>query len=206
VSAIEPLYVSAGFALYLNRRAILEGWDIELQLRRLDERLRGVATAVLAAAAVGLAVLLAPPPALAADKSAKQEIAEVLKAPEFQEYRDAKVWRDRREQKDRKREQPDLGFWSNLGLFLAEITEALVWIAVAVGIVGLALVLAAGARMARTRAAGLPSAGCAVRARARARVAARRRRGRGGRAGARGPAARSALAPLSRRALGAGAP
>jgi hypothetical protein len=65
----------------------------------------------------------------------------VLKAPEFQEYREAKVWRDRREQKDRKREQPDLGFWSNLGLFLAEITEALVWIAVAVGIVGLALVL-----------------------------------------------------------------
>jgi hypothetical protein len=141
VSAVEPLYVCAGFALYLNRRAILEGWDIELQLRRLDERLRGVATAVLAAAAVGLAVLLAPPPALAADKSAKQEIAEVLKAPEFQEYREAKVWRDRREQKDRKREQPDLGFWSNLGLFLAEITEALVWIAVAVGIVGLALVL-----------------------------------------------------------------
>jgi hypothetical protein len=141
VSAVEPLYVCAGFALYLNRRAILEGWDIELQLRRLDERLRGVAVAALAAVAVGLAALCAPSPAVAADKSAKEEIAEVLKAPEFQEYREAKVWRDRRAQKDRKRGEPDLGFWSNFGLFLAEITEALVWIAVALGVVGLVLFL-----------------------------------------------------------------
>ncbi|HSD52831.1 MAG TPA: DUF4129 domain-containing protein [Burkholderiales bacterium] len=141
VSAVEPLYVCAGFALYLNRRAILEGWDIELQLRRLDERLRGIAVAALAAVAFGLAALLASPPAVAAERSASEEIREVLKAPEFQEYREAKVWRDRRGEKDRKRGEPDLGFWSNFGLFLAEITESLVWIAVALGIVALALVL-----------------------------------------------------------------
>jgi hypothetical protein len=141
VSAVEPLYVCAGFALYLNRRAILEGWDIELQLRRLDERLRSVAAAALAAAAIGLAALLAPAPAPAAEQSAREEIAEVLKAPEFQEYREARVWRDRRDGKDRRRGEADGGFWSNLGLLFAEIAEALVWIAVALGAVGLALVL-----------------------------------------------------------------
>jgi hypothetical protein len=141
VCAIEPLYVCAGFALYLNRRAILEGWDIELQLRRLDERLRGAAVAALAALALGLAALAAPLPADAADRTAKQEITEVLKAPEFQEYREGKTWRYRGETKDAKRSAANADFWSNLGLFFAEIAEALVWIAAALAVVGLVLAL-----------------------------------------------------------------
>ena len=141
VSAIEPLYVCAGFALYLNRRAILEGWDIELALRRLDERLRHAVAAVLAAAVLGFAALGAPAPSLAAEKSAQQEIAEVLKAPEFQEYREGKTWRYRGETKDAKRAPADLDFWSNIGLFLAEIAEAAVWIAAAIAVVALALAL-----------------------------------------------------------------
>lgn len=35
----EPLFVAAGFGLYLNRRTQLEGWDIELAFRRLATRL-----------------------------------------------------------------------------------------------------------------------------------------------------------------------
>jgi hypothetical protein len=31
---LEPFYVSAGFAMYLNRRAELEAWDIEQEFRR----------------------------------------------------------------------------------------------------------------------------------------------------------------------------
>jgi hypothetical protein len=31
---IEPFYVAAGFGMYLNRRAELEGWDIEQEFRR----------------------------------------------------------------------------------------------------------------------------------------------------------------------------
>ena len=34
VFVIEPFYVAAGFALYLNRRAELEAWDIEQELKR----------------------------------------------------------------------------------------------------------------------------------------------------------------------------
>ena len=31
---LEPFYVGAGFAIYLNRRAELEAWDIEQEFRR----------------------------------------------------------------------------------------------------------------------------------------------------------------------------
>jgi hypothetical protein len=39
LSIVEPLYVAAGFALYLNRRTHLECWDIELAFRRIAEHL-----------------------------------------------------------------------------------------------------------------------------------------------------------------------
>lgn len=35
---IAPLYVCCGFALYLNKRTWLEGWDLELGLRRIGQR------------------------------------------------------------------------------------------------------------------------------------------------------------------------
>ncbi len=38
ISLIEPFYVAGGFALYLNRRVMLEAWDIELALKRLATR------------------------------------------------------------------------------------------------------------------------------------------------------------------------
>jgi hypothetical protein len=31
---VEPFYAAAGFAMYLSRRADLEAWDIEQDLRR----------------------------------------------------------------------------------------------------------------------------------------------------------------------------
>jgi len=34
VAYLEPFYVAAGFAMYLNRRAELEAWDIEQEFRR----------------------------------------------------------------------------------------------------------------------------------------------------------------------------
>jgi len=37
-SIVEPFYMASGFALYLNRRSELEGWDIELAFRHLSSR------------------------------------------------------------------------------------------------------------------------------------------------------------------------
>ena len=38
VAFLEPFYVAAGFAMYLNRRAELEAWDIEQEFRRAFAR------------------------------------------------------------------------------------------------------------------------------------------------------------------------
>lgn len=56
VSVIEPFYVAAGFALYLNRRVGLEAWDVELALRRLERRLAQAAATARPAAAILLAL------------------------------------------------------------------------------------------------------------------------------------------------------
>ncbi|MHC8324310.1 DUF4129 domain-containing protein [Pseudomonas sp. GB2N2] len=53
----EPIYVACGFSLYLNRRTVLEAWDIELVFRRLRQRVSSVAVTSL------LAVLLLMPAA-----------------------------------------------------------------------------------------------------------------------------------------------
>ncbi|HUQ73775.1 MAG TPA: DUF4129 domain-containing protein [Burkholderiales bacterium] len=83
VLILEPFYVAAGFALYLNRRTLLEGWDLEVALRRLAAR---------AAPVVLLLVIGALPLAALAQKDPKAEIAEVLKAPEFGYEREALRW------------------------------------------------------------------------------------------------------------------
>ncbi|MFD2157599.1 DUF4129 domain-containing protein [Rubritalea tangerina] len=38
ITLIEPFYVGAGFAMYINSRTITEGWDIELAFKRMSER------------------------------------------------------------------------------------------------------------------------------------------------------------------------
>ncbi len=81
IALIEPLYVAGGFALYLARRTQLEGWDLEVQLRRSAQRtdqpeatqpsaLSPAVTALLALS-LGLALLLAVPgPSSAQSESA----------------------------------------------------------------------------------------------------------------------------------------
>ncbi len=39
IAVVEPFFVASGFALYLNRRTHLEGWDIELRFRQMATRL-----------------------------------------------------------------------------------------------------------------------------------------------------------------------
>ena len=55
MSLVEPFYVAAGFALYLNRRTWLEAWDLELGFRRLAARLARAGRAA-AVVLVGLAL------------------------------------------------------------------------------------------------------------------------------------------------------
>ena len=121
ILVLEPFYVAAGFALYLNRRTLLEGWDIEVALRRIAERYAVVLMALCTA-------LLAPPPVYAQDKNPKNEIAEVLKAKEFGYERDVERWFP----KERDKERQDKRDWSAFGYALARGAEVLMWIAAGV--------------------------------------------------------------------------
>jgi len=123
--AIEPFYVAGGFALYLNRRTLLEGWDLEVALRRLAERHAALAAAVL----LGFGFLLNAPPSHA-QKDPQREIAEVLKAPEFPHERDVMQWQPRHRPAPRSGEPPSLAF----GRWLAEAARVLLWVAIAIGV------------------------------------------------------------------------
>jgi hypothetical protein len=65
VCLVEPVYIAAGFGLYLNRRTQLEAWDVELVFRRLAARVSALASAAASLAAIGLlcAGLALPSPA-----------------------------------------------------------------------------------------------------------------------------------------------
>ncbi|CAM2927830.1 protein of unknown function [Pseudomonas gessardii] len=86
----EPIYVACGFSLYLNRRTVLEAWDLELVFRRLRQRLGSAAAALLLA--VGL-LLIPPTPHAMADQPApakplstpvaSQAIKRLLEHPPF---------------------------------------------------------------------------------------------------------------------------
>jgi hypothetical protein len=118
----EPFYVAAGFALYLNRRTLLEGWDIEVALRRIAEK--HAVAALLVIFVLGIAL---PLPSLAQQKDPKQEIAEVLKSKEFGHYREVERWQPKNKPEAPKAE--DRSHWFALGYALARAVEVLLWIA-----------------------------------------------------------------------------
>jgi Domain of unknown function (DUF4129) len=99
VCAVEPLYVAAGFTLYINRRVWLEGWDVELAFRRLERRARTVAAiaALILALAPAARARAAEPPRCPVDSAedARDCIASVLADPAFDTTTKLEIWRPR---------------------------------------------------------------------------------------------------------------
>lgn len=94
---VEPLYVASGFALYLNRRNDLEGWDIDIAFRRMAAHRQTVAPGMLgllAAVLLGFALFAGAPPAEAGTTPApaKQVIDEVLADPVFGKETEEMRW------------------------------------------------------------------------------------------------------------------
>lgn len=70
-----PVYVSCGFALYLNRRTTMEAWDIELGFRKLHQRVLGSAMALLLGGLLALTML---PPSVLAESAVNQSMADEM--------------------------------------------------------------------------------------------------------------------------------
>jgi Domain of unknown function (DUF4129) len=139
VCLIEPLYVAAGFSLYLNRRTILEGWDLEIRLRQIGNRLKAGATASalmwVCAAFIPLIVQDAAHANGTNKPDAAREIAQVLADPAFEQSRQVTRWRALPSEQPEP-EQPGRfeQFWKNIALLLADISQGLLWAAMAIGV------------------------------------------------------------------------
>jgi hypothetical protein len=178
VTLVEPFYAVAGFALYLNRRTLLEGWDVEIAFRRLARRLREEparihggrsAAALLLASLLGLGTAAgasAPAPAGAngdrpvevslgsqeaapEDREAQRRMAEILAQPEFETRRKVKRLEWRGPDLS-----PDGGDTRRFSLplgFVGALLEGALWVLLAVLLAaGLAYLL----RLSRDRGAG----------------------------------------------------
>lgn len=155
-AVLTPFYVAGGFGLYLNRRTELEGWDIELALRRLRARL------VAGAPLLVLLVLALPPrvhaqerPALAAD--APRAAAPATLPPVFGRMQDdARLQRAVRAAREDPRVSPTrkVTVWEKRERDVREAPDAdspaLGWLAALLGTTGrvLAWVLAAALLLA----------------------------------------------------------
>ena len=78
---VGPIYIACCFTLYLNRRATLEAWDIELVLRQIrapgarrSQQVAAWLPAVIAPLALLLATLLPAPPAQAEQEAANKAV------------------------------------------------------------------------------------------------------------------------------------
>ncbi|WP_085689466.1 MULTISPECIES: DUF4129 domain-containing protein [unclassified Pseudomonas] len=74
----EPIYIACGFSLYLNRRTVLEAWDIELVFRRLRQRLN---SSVIGLLLVVCLLLPGVPSAWAAEPDTAPDAPRLLNQP-----------------------------------------------------------------------------------------------------------------------------
>lgn len=137
-SVVEPFYMASGFALYLNRRSELEGWDIELAFRRLAARKASAVLATCLPLALAFGLLGAmPAPAQAQVRSearpaaseARRAIDAVLADPVFGHEEETLEWQPRR---DQQKEEDKTPAWLKPFLAVVEvigkILRGLVWI------------------------------------------------------------------------------
>lgn len=79
MSLTDMFVMGAGFGIYLNNRSWIEGWDVELSLKRMAARLTRVASVLV----FFLAIIISAHASAGSETRAAQLIREVKAAPEF---------------------------------------------------------------------------------------------------------------------------
>ena len=144
ISLVGPIYAVGGFSLYINRRIELEGWDIELEFRRLMSRVRP-GGARYASVLVCLIVAGAMPSELPASEESSERsasralIEEVMRGPEFNEESITKVpkaLQDWFEEEDEQAASTSSPEWVVTMLrMIARSIEFLLWVVVISGVI-----------------------------------------------------------------------
>lgn len=161
---LEPFYIAASFAMYLNRRTELEAWDIELEFRKIAKRLEGLNSKLTALCLCGLLTLLCAPilsetayanEKITADSHKNYQehlsderrpasdsakiIQQVMQNEHLIQEENVKRWR-LKEDEDDDFEQSDTPPWlKTLAGIFANIIEYALWIAIALAILALYL-------------------------------------------------------------------
>jgi hypothetical protein len=89
---IRPFYVAGGFTLYICRRMVLEGWDIELQFRSLAERIQEknlMGNRIISFLLVAF-IFFCPSSIQAQSSEVNRELETIMAEEEFNEYKDVK--------------------------------------------------------------------------------------------------------------------
>lgn len=111
IALVEPFYAAAGFALYINSRTHLEGWDIEVAFRRMSARLTPAATPalILLGALLPLLLMASGSRARAQETDAsnpRQVVEEILRDPAFE--LEKKIVRKKKTEVSENDKDPDL--------------------------------------------------------------------------------------------------
>lgn len=157
ISAIEPLFVAGGFALYVNRRIWLEGWDIELAFRKLEQRAAEESHRASRGKAIPLGVLVAAlllPLGAASQPEAEEPptceapgpegagacIDSVLAGEEFSTLERVEIWLPKASESSADGEP---GWLARLGLWLGSVAAGVLrvgaWLAIALLVGALAI-------------------------------------------------------------------
>ena len=163
--AIEPFYIAASFALYINRRTQLEAWDIELAFRNMAKRLQTTSQKMHSIMTVmALAVLMSlilPSKNLYAEtetetvpatsevdylqdtrlpaSESKRIIADIINSKDLKGEKKQTEWKLKpfaeADKKDIEANNELLNFFEPIGLFFAKLIEYSLWILLFVAVV-----------------------------------------------------------------------
>ena len=146
MSAMGPFYVASGFCLYINRRTILEGWDIELRFRQLVSRLNDAAArsaGVIVAVILLSAGLFHTAPVYAnyveaspekveqyRPRESRNDIIEVMESDAFNRIKEDEILLPKNRDLETVEEDPDSSFLKALFKFfqfIAQSIEIILW-------------------------------------------------------------------------------